>query len=107
MLDNLRAGGIGCISASVNVQPRAVRQVYDHWRRNDVDLLQAKVSAVRIALERSGPLIPAVKAMLCEIHGESGWFIPRPPLDPLSEATREKLRAELYALAVDGLLERD
>ncbi len=103
LLDNLRAGGAGCISASVNVQPSAVRRLTDGWCGKDADMLQANATAVRMAMERSGPLLPATKAMVGEIHGAPAWFAPRPPLDPLPDAARAALRAELRALDVEGL----
>ena len=103
LLENLRAGGVGCISASANVQPLGLRQIYENWRGPNADALQASATEVRLMLEKSGPLLPATKAMVGEFHGEPAWFTPRPPLMPLPDAVRARLREKLHALGVEGL----
>ncbi len=103
LLDNLRAGGVGCISASANVQPMGLRQIYENWRGPNADALQASATEVRLALEKPGPLLPATKAMVGEIHGEPAWYSPRPPLMPLAEPARAALREKLHTLGVAGL----
>jgi 4-hydroxy-tetrahydrodipicolinate synthase len=103
LLDNLRGGGVGCISASANVQPIGLRHIYEGWRGPKADALQASATEVRLAFEKQGPLLAAIKAMVGEIHGEPAWFMPRPPLLPLAQAARAALREKLHALGVDGL----
>jgi 4-hydroxy-tetrahydrodipicolinate synthase len=103
LLANLRGGGAGCISASANVQPQGLRKIFDNWQGKDADALQAHATAVRMALENPGPLLPATKAMVGEIHHEPTWFVPRPPLEPLSTPARDVLRESLKKLGVEGL----
>ena len=103
LLENLRSGGVGCISASANVQPMGLRQIYENSRGPNADALQANATEVRLALETPGPLLAATKAMVGEIHGEPAWFTPRPPLMPLAEPARAALRKKLRALGVEGL----
>lgn len=103
LLDNLRYGGVGCISGSANVQPLGLRKIYDNWRGSNADALQASATEVRLALEMPGPLLAATKAMVGEIHGEPAWITPRPPLMPLAEPARAALRTKLHALGVEGL----
>jgi 4-hydroxy-tetrahydrodipicolinate synthase len=103
LLDNLRHGGVGCISGSANVQPLGLRRIYENWRGPNADALQASTTAVRLALETPGPLLAATKAMVGEIHGEPAWVTPRPPLMPLPEPARDALRKNLQALGVEGL----
>ena len=103
LVETLRAGGAGCISASVNVQPSAVRAVLDGWRSREADALQAVASAVRRALEKSGPLVSAVKAVLAAIHRHDGWTTTRPPLEAIGQAERENLFAELRGVGLEGL----
>ena len=103
LLANLRAGGVGCISASANVQPAGLRRIFEGWRGPSADGLQASATEVRLALEKPGPLLPATKAMVGEIHGEPAWFMTRPPLVPLAEPARAALREKLRALGVEGL----
>ena len=103
LLANLRAGGVGCISASANVQPMGLRQIYEGWRGPDADALQAGATEVRLALEKPGPLLAATKAMVGEIHGAPAWNLPRPPLLALAQPERAALRENLRALGVEGL----
>ena len=46
LLDGLRKGGAGCISATCNVSAAAIRKVYDNWQTADADKLQAGITAV-------------------------------------------------------------
>jgi 4-hydroxy-tetrahydrodipicolinate synthase len=103
LLANLNAGGAGCISASVNVQPGATRELYDHWRSGRADSLQETVSRVRKTLERVGPLIASTKAAIAALHQEPAWAIPRPPLVALSPSERTALESQLRELELAGL----
>jgi 4-hydroxy-tetrahydrodipicolinate synthase len=103
LLDNLRSGGVGCISASANAQPSGLRRIYENWRGPNADALQAGATEIRLALEQPGPLLPATKAMVGEIHGEPAWFTPRPPLMSLTAPARTALREKLHRLGVEGL----
>jgi 4-hydroxy-tetrahydrodipicolinate synthase len=103
LMENLRAGGAGCISASVNIQPALVRSVIDARHSDDSAGSYAKANAIRSALEKTGPLIPAVKAVLAVLHGHAGWVITRPPLEPLPRETAERLLSELRAVGLDGV----
>ena len=47
LLDGLRAGGKGCITATGNVNPAAIDNVYRHWESDDADRLQAGITATR------------------------------------------------------------
>ena len=103
LAENLRAGGAGCISAGINVQPSAVRRLADGMAGDNAAELHAAANAVRLALEKTGPLIPAVKAVLSMIHRHEGWAVPRPPLEAMGAARREALVSELRARGVAGL----
>jgi 4-hydroxy-tetrahydrodipicolinate synthase len=103
LLEAMRAGGAGCISASVNVQPNVVRAAIDAWRSSDAERLSSRANAVRRALEKSGLLIPAVKAVLARIHGNYSWAITRPPLEPLPGLGAEMLIADLQACGLGKL----
>lgn len=103
LLENLRAGGAGCISAGINVQPAAVARVVACAGSVDAEAALEPANAVRKALEKTGPLIPAVKAALARIHRSEGWRAPRPPLEALAPSVRESLLAELRALDVPGV----
>jgi 4-hydroxy-tetrahydrodipicolinate synthase len=103
LLSNLNAGGAGCISAGVNVQPAATRELYANWRSAQAASLQEAVSGVRKALEGAGPIITSTKAAIAALHREPAWAIPRPPLDALPQSQREALESLLRELKLAGL----
>jgi 4-hydroxy-tetrahydrodipicolinate synthase len=103
LLESLNAGGAGCISAGVNVQPARVRAVIEGWQSGNVAQLQSVASTVRAALEKSGPLIAAIKAVLAALHGRENWTVARPPLEPLPRAAATGLLAKLRDLQLEGL----
>lgn len=99
LLDGLRHGGAGCITATGNVNPAGIRAVYANWESPEADALQARAGAVRAAIQ-AHPVIPAVKALLARIHGEPGWRRVRPPLVALDTAAEAQL---LEAVSAAGL----
>jgi len=89
LLDGLRQGAAGCISATCNVSAAAIRGVYDNWTRPDADALQAKITALRKAVQ-AFPMIPTLKALLAHYRDDPGWARVRPPFVALSEAEAQE-----------------
>ena len=89
LLDGLRKGGAGCISATCNVSAGAIRNVYDNWQGGDADKLQAGITALRKAIQ-AYPMIPALKALIAHYRGDPGWAKVRPPFTELPAAEAEK-----------------
>ncbi len=85
LLDGLRAGSSGVISASANVNPTALRAVYDNWKTADADALQAKISGVRKVFQ-SQPMIPLIKAVIGHYRRDAGWSKLRPPFTEIPAA---------------------
>lgn len=97
LLDDLRAGGPGCISATLNVlAPQAV-ELFARWRSSAAQGLQRRLSGLR-RLVCSQPMIPALKALLARRTGRSDWERLRPPLRPLPPAAGDQLAADLEAM---------
>ena len=97
LLETLRNGGKGCISATVNVTSRLARQVYDahaSGRHDEAQALQERLSALRASIE-TYPMIPALKALMAELARDEEWRNLRPPLSVLDEEQRKKLLAEV------------
>src|SRR5229473_2264705 len=63
LLDALRKGGAGCITASGNVNVPGIRKLYDNWQGFQADALQAEITTVRKALQ-AYPMVPALKRMV-------------------------------------------
>jgi 4-hydroxy-tetrahydrodipicolinate synthase len=104
LLENLRAGGVGCITATGNVNAPAIDRLYAGWRGPDADRLQEEVNGLRGLIEKL-PVIAALKAVVAHEAGDPGWATVRPPLVPLPEDRRGPLLAELRArgFAMPGL----
>jgi 4-hydroxy-tetrahydrodipicolinate synthase len=96
LLDGLRAGGKGCITATGNVNPAAIDNVYRNWRAKDADSLQAGITATR-KIVQSVPMIPALKATIAHYADDAEWKRLRPPLVELTPAEEQKLISGLEA----------
>ncbi|WP_092890553.1 dihydrodipicolinate synthase family protein [Roseicitreum antarcticum] len=87
-------GGVGCITASGNINPTGIRALIDVLGTPAADELQKSVAAVR-AIFGGYPLIPAVKAALADAMNMPQMAKLRPPLDPLPQADLGTLRQQL------------
>ena len=97
LLANLRAGGAGCITATANINPAAIRDLYKRWADNNADSAQADVTALR-EIVQAHPMIPALKSVVAAYMGAPGWARVRPPLVALGAAGASALAAGLRAL---------
>ena len=84
LLDYLRAGGVGCISATTNLTAKLAARVRDRRDMADADKYQEQLSAVRAVFERY-PLTGALKGLLALHTGHSAWRNLRLPLSCLPE----------------------
>jgi len=94
LLDNMRGGGKGCITATGNVNPGAIDNVYRNWRTPDADKLQAGITATRKIVQKQ-PMIPALKAITAHFGNDPQWKTVRPPLVELTEAQEGELIRDL------------
>ncbi len=94
LLQGLRAGGAGCITATGNVNPSGIRKVFDNWQGADADALQARINEVRMTIQ-AYPMIPALKRMMAHFHKNEAWATVRPPMVKLDETKSAGLIADL------------
>ena len=94
LLANLRGGGVGCITATGNVNPGPIVQLYKTWQNADADDQQQRLDATRAAFAQF-TLIPAMKAAIAWKSGREDWRVVRPPLVELSAEQRLKLQTSL------------
>jgi 4-hydroxy-tetrahydrodipicolinate synthase len=97
LLDALRKGGTGCITASGNVNVRGIRKVYDNWQGSQADALQAEITTLRKTLQ-AYPMVPALKRIVAHFHDDPEWAAVRPPLVSLDPAQSSALIADLGKL---------
>ncbi|SNX28123.1 4-hydroxy-tetrahydrodipicolinate synthase [Polynucleobacter meluiroseus] len=90
----LRAGGAGCISATVNVNPKAIAHLAAHWREADADQRQIDLDQVRAIFEQY-QMIAGMKTAVAHFSKDPDWLRVRPPLMQLSEDQQAKLLSEL------------
>lgn len=95
LLDGLRNGAAGCISASANVAAKSIRRVFDNWQSPDADRIQAEVTALRKAIQ-GYPMIPVLKGIISHYREDPVWADVRPPF---VEMTPEEIAAAVKALA--------
>jgi 4-hydroxy-tetrahydrodipicolinate synthase len=106
LLDNMRNGGAGCISATANVNPAAIHNLFANWQSDEADDLQAGLNVVR-NIFASYPMIPALKAAAAIYGDDPNWCRVRPPLTGLDDAQMAGLTADLKAIdfAMPGMKE--
>ncbi len=96
LLDNMRNGGKGCITATGNVNPGPIDKLYRNWRSPEADRMQAEITATRKIVQKQ-PMIPALKATIAHFSNDAQWKTCRPPLVELSSSQEETLVRELKA----------
>jgi len=100
LLQGLRAGGKGCITATGNVNPGPIDKVYRNWQSHDADALQAGITATRGIMQKY-PMISALKAAIAHWGRDPDWVTVRPPLVELTAEQQSSLVAELTAAGFD------
>ena len=93
----LRAGGVGCISATANVNPKAIADLAAHWRESNADALQANLDQVR-GIFAKYQMIAGMKTAVAHYTKDAEWLRVRPPLMQLSAEQQAQLLGELKAI---------
>ena len=104
LLQGLRAGGVGCISATANVNPGAIARLFATWKADDADAQQGRLNEIRTIFAKY-PMIPALKAAIAHYGGDASWATVRPPLVELTREQKASLAGDLdkSGFAMPGL----
>ena len=94
LLDALRKGGAGCITATGNINVPGIAKLYANWQGPQADALQAEATTVRKTMQ-AYPMVPALKRVVAHFHNDPDWAAVRPPMVALSEAQSAALIADL------------
>jgi 4-hydroxy-tetrahydrodipicolinate synthase len=94
LLATLRGGGAGCITATGNVNPAAIVDLYRNWQAADADVRQQALDDVRAVFAKF-PMIPALKSTIGIYSHDDGWGTVRPPLVALNSEQRAALKDAL------------
>ncbi len=104
LLKTLRSGGVGCISATANINPLAIAQLAKTWQDSNADEQQKALDVVRATFSQY-PMIPAMKAAVAYFSQDSLWGHVLPPLVDLSREQTQSLIKGLHKInfAMTGL----
>jgi 4-hydroxy-tetrahydrodipicolinate synthase len=104
LLAALRLGGAGCISATANVNAKAIVALAQNWRDKDAEEKQEASARVRKIFE-GFPMIAALKAAAASYGKWAAFVQVRPPLMKLGEERARELMARLaqHGFAMPGL----
>jgi 4-hydroxy-tetrahydrodipicolinate synthase len=94
LLQNMRHGGAGCISATANVHPGPIARLFDTWQAAGADTQQRRLDEIRGVFAKFA-MIPALKAAIAHYGQDAPWATVRPPLVALTPAQARALVTEL------------
>lgn len=97
LMRTLRAGGVGCISATANVNPKAIAELAAHWRESDADQRQTGLDQVR-SIFAQYQMIAGMKTAVAHYSKDVEWLRVRPPLMQLNADQQAKLLKELESI---------
>ncbi|MBT4718512.1 MAG: dihydrodipicolinate synthase family protein [Rhodospirillaceae bacterium] len=108
LLANMQNGGAGCVSATANVNPAAIKDLFENWQSPDAAAKQAALDAVRDRFMKV-PMIPALKSAVAHFSGDPAWSVVRPPLMALDDAQNATLFGALAEIdfIMEGLSQSD
>ena len=94
LLQTMRGGGAGSITATANTNASAIMDLYANWQSPEADEKQAKVTATRKIFAKL-PMIASMKAVIARELNDPEWAMPRPPLMPCDPGKVDAVMAEL------------
>ena len=97
VIDAIRLGAPGCISATSNLNSRDIAHVIDlchAGRWDEAEAAHKPVREVRMLFQDYAP-IPAQKALLARRTGDARWNNLRPPFRPMADDRRDALANSL------------
>jgi 4-hydroxy-tetrahydrodipicolinate synthase len=95
LLQNMRNGGAGTISATANVNPAAIHRLYSEWQQPDAEEQQEALNRTRETLGKKYLMIAALKQAIAIYADDPAWARLRPPLVELTAEQAQTLASEL------------
>ena len=97
LVENVAAGGVGCISATANINPGPIAETFKKARSPEGAALQKKINDVRETMQ-GYVMIPALKYVVAHYGSDPAWVTVRPPLVDLPAAEGKAMVQKLDAL---------
>jgi 4-hydroxy-tetrahydrodipicolinate synthase len=98
LLQNMRHGGVGTISATANVNPAAIDALFRDWQAPEAEKKQARLDLVRKTIGEKYLMIAALKQTIAIHADDPNWVRVRPPLLALNADQRASLERELTSI---------
>lgn len=102
LLDVLRIGGAGCISATANITLGQCMLVFNNWQDTEADKLQDELTAMRNIFEGL-PFIGILKQYLARIQNIPQWRNIRPPNGLIDESRVTEVLDAMADKMVSGI----
>jgi len=100
LLEILKLGGAGCITAAANVTSAVNARVVAHWHEQAGEEAQRLLSRLRKTLT-TVPTIPGLRALVARAENDPEWLTMRPPHLALSQEATAKFLAAWDACGMD------
>ena len=103
LLEILREGGAGCISASANLLAPECQMVYQFWKKGEQEFAekyQEKLSTLRKVLE-TYPFVSELKGLLNQQDQSKHWQHMLAPFTPLMESKIKEILKKLNNHGLD------
>ncbi len=97
LIENIKSGGAGCISATANINPGKIAETYKKYATPEGEKLQAWINEVRGVMQ-GYVMIPGLKYCVAHYGSDAGWGPVRPPLVEIDEKAGKDMIAKLDAL---------
>jgi 4-hydroxy-tetrahydrodipicolinate synthase len=100
LVDAMKLGAAGCISATANLNSQPIAEVIRHCEDKNWEkaiALHNPVAQTRIVFQDYAP-IPAQKALLAQMTSQESWRNVRPPLIALTKEKTQQLQDTLNAV---------
>ena len=94
LLNTMQRGGAGTISATANLNPADIVELYRNWESDSAAAMQEALSEFRDFIQQF-PVIPALKSVVAHYRNDDNWLRLRPPLVELADAQRAELTGAL------------
>ena len=103
LLDILKKGGAGCITATANLIAPECQRVYQAWRNNKqkvAEQAQINLTDLRKTLENY-PLVSELKSLFASETNAEEWGNMLPPFAPLLDDQVGELKEQIRGLGLD------
>jgi 4-hydroxy-tetrahydrodipicolinate synthase len=103
LLDILKKGGAGCITATANLIAPECQRVYQDWKNNNqkiAEQAQMNLTDLRKSLENY-PLVSELKSLFAAHTNAEEWENMLPPFAPILDKQVEELTEQIKGLGLD------